>query len=104
MMSDAWIGRWGFLMFVVTAVLRLPAQAQENILSNVVPTSGVILVKPAAQTGKGSALPNQGANAFLTLLLANTLKGTPQPPSTAIKPNSRPRISLSCSPFLYRKR
>jgi hypothetical protein len=86
MMSDAWIGRWGFLMFVVTAVLRLPAQAQENILSNVVPTSGVILVKPAAQTGKGSALPNQGANAFLTLLLANTLEGTPQPPSTAVKP------------------
>ena len=86
MMRDVLREAWGFVMVVVTAAACLPAQAGENILSNVVPTSGIVLVRPGAHAEIESALPNQGANVFLTLLLANSLKETPQPVSTEVKP------------------
>ena len=99
---------WGFVMVVVTVVTCLPSQAGENILSEVVPTSGVVLVRPGAHAEIESALPNQGTNVFLTLLLANSLKDTPQPVSTELKPKvsqpmgvGTPRpmtmLAISCS-------
>ena len=90
MIRDVWTGRRGFLLLVVMAASCLPAHAQENILSDVVPTTGVVLVKPREHVRKETTLPNQGANAFLTLLLANNLKETPQPVSTEIKPTAAP--------------
>jgi hypothetical protein len=69
----------------MTAAARFPAEADENILSNVGPTSGAVLVRPGAHAEIESALPNQRASVFLTLLLANSLKETPQPVSTEVK-------------------
>jgi hypothetical protein len=86
MMRDVRREAWGLVMVAVTAAACLPAQAGENILSEVVPTSGVILVRPGAHAEIESARPNQGANVFLTLLLADSLKDAPQPVKTEFKP------------------
>ena len=87
MMRNVWTRRWGLILLGLTAATCLPAQAQENILTDVVPT-GVIMVKPGTREKTENALPHLGANTFLTLLLANSLKETPQPGSTQIKPKA----------------
>jgi hypothetical protein len=86
MMRDVCEGRWGLLMLAVMATTRFPALAQENILSGVGPTSGLILLRPGVHLEKDNAIPNRGAAVFLTLLLANNISEEPQPVSTATKP------------------
>jgi hypothetical protein len=86
MIRDVWTGRWGLLMIVVAASTPLSAQAQENFLSNVAPTSALILVRPEAHSETDNSIPYRGGAVFLTLLLTNSLKEAPQPVSAGLKP------------------
>jgi hypothetical protein len=107
MIRDVWRVRWGLLILVASAAACLPARAQENILGNVAPTSGLILVRPDAHAEKDRAIPNRGGAVFLTLLLANSLQEAPQPvgagfrpklaePSTAATPTPMTMLAISC--------
>ena len=107
MMRNVWTGRWALLLTAMAAAIRLSAQAQENILGDVVPTSALIPVSPGAHAQADNAMPNAGSNVFLTLLLANTLNEAPQPsnltvnqklaaPSAADTPKPMTMLSISC--------
>ena len=108
MMRDVWTERWRLLVFVVAAAMTsLRAQAQDNFLSNIAPTGGLILLRSGAHAEKDSAIPNWGGAVFLTLLLANNLKEDPQPvttaprakvaePSPAATPKPMTMLAISC--------
>ena len=67
MMRDVWTARWALLLVAMAAAIRFPAQAQENVVGNVVPTSALILVRPEAHAERDSAIPKEVGNVFLTL-------------------------------------
>jgi hypothetical protein len=109
MMRNVRTGRWALLLTAMAAAIRLSAQAQENILGNVVPTSALIPVRPGAHAQTDNAIPNAGSNVFLTLLLANTLNEAPQPSNLTVnqklaapsgvrtpKPKPMTMLSISC--------
>ena len=75
MMRDVWRRRWRFLMLAVTASTRLSAQAQESILSNVAPTSGLILIKPGAHAEKRQRNTESGRHNFLNPPVGQQFKG-----------------------------
>ena len=85
-MRDVLTGRWALLLTAMAAAISLPAQAQENILGNAVPTGALLPVRSGGPAQTDNAMPKQGSNVFLTLLLANTLRGAPPPSSLTVTP------------------
>jgi hypothetical protein len=103
MMRDVWTERWALVIFIVAAATRLPAYAQETILTNVPPTSGLILLRPPSHA-ENYIIPNRGGAVFLTLLLANSLKEDPQPArinskvaEASVAPTPKPMTMLAIS-------
>ena len=86
MMRDVWTTRWALLLVAMVAAIRFPAQAQETVVGNLVPTSALILVRPAAHAERDNAIPKELENVLLTLLAANGLKEAPQPASATVNP------------------
>ena len=86
MIRDVWTARWAILLIAMAATIRIPAQAQENVVGNVVPTSVLILVRPGAHAERDNAIPKELENVLLTLLAANGLKEAPQPASATVNP------------------
>ena len=84
MIRDVWTARWAILLIAMAATIRIPAQAQENVVGNVVPTSVLILVRPGAHAERDNAIPKEASNVILTLLSANSLKVAPQPASATV--------------------
>jgi hypothetical protein len=86
MMRDVWTTRWALLLVAMAAAIRFPAQAQETVVGNLVPTSALILVRPAAHAERDNAIPKELENVLLTLLAANGLKEAPPPTSATVNP------------------
>jgi hypothetical protein len=84
MMRNVWTGRWALLLTAMAAAISLSAQAQENILGNVVPTGALLPFRPGGPARTDNAMTKQGSNVFLTLLLANALKQAPPPSSLTV--------------------
>jgi hypothetical protein len=107
MIRDVWTARWALLLIAIAAAIRVPAQAQENVVGNVVPTSVLILVRPGAHAERDNAIPKEASNVFLTLLSANSLKEARQPAgatanqklaslSVAVSPKPMTMLAISC--------
>jgi hypothetical protein len=107
MIRDVWTTRWAILLIAMAATIRFPAQAQENVVGNVVPTSVLILVRPGAHAERDNAIPKEASNVLLTLLSANSLKVAPQiasatvnqklaAPSGVATPKSMTMLAISC--------